>query len=144
VCKCTPAEVRADTKAKNDATFVQVTKYPKLMGVFSAEALCGMVEFHSDAAHGWLKVPWELVEPFADKVSEYSYRDSKSLKQAAKDGETVYVYLEEDCDMALFVAHYALDSDVFNKLVKDVDDGSQSPIRRKPGFKTVNVLDMVR
>lgn len=49
--------------------------------------------FHSDAGHGWLEVHKDELDLFgiADKVSSYSYvRGDK-------------VYLEEDCDAALFI-----------------------------------------
>ena len=49
--------------------------------------------FYTDPGHGWLRVPMtEIVAlNIADKISSYSYQ---------KNG---YVYLEEDCDMGLFV-----------------------------------------
>jgi len=48
--------------------------------------------FVEDPGHGWLEVPRYLVEQYgiADKISSCSYQDGKM------------VYLEEDCDMALF------------------------------------------
>lgn len=50
-------------------------------------------EFHSDPGHGWLKVPRGIVESVGIKhsITQYSY-------QRGSD-----VYLEEDCDMPLFV-----------------------------------------
>ena len=49
--------------------------------------------FHSDEGHGWLKVPMVLLIELgiAGQVSSYSYEYSD------------HVYLEEDCDMGLFV-----------------------------------------
>jgi len=48
---------------------------------------------HEDPGHGWLEVPKrELIElGIADQISDYSYQD--------KDN----VYLEEDCDMTIFL-----------------------------------------
>jgi hypothetical protein len=50
------------------------------------------VTYVSDPSHGYLKVPVNLVEKlgFANKISEYSFFNDK------------FVWLEEDCDMALF------------------------------------------
>lgn len=52
--------------------------------------------FYQDSGHGWLKVPIDLLYRFgiADQVSGYSY----------ERGE--YAYLEEDCDMGLFLTEY--------------------------------------
>jgi hypothetical protein len=49
--------------------------------------------FHSDGGHGWLAVPRSEINRLgiAEKVSAYSY---------ARMG---MVYLEEDCDMGLFM-----------------------------------------
>ena len=49
--------------------------------------------FYSDPAHGWLKVPKKLLTEFniKDKISTYSYERNN------------YVYLEEDCDMSIFL-----------------------------------------
>lgn len=50
------------------------------------------VTYVSDPSHGYLKVPVDLVEKlgFANKISEYSFFNDK------------FIWLEEDCDMALF------------------------------------------
>jgi len=50
-------------------------------------------DFYSDPGHGWLAVKYdELVElGIADKISGYSYKRGND------------VYLEEDCDMAIFM-----------------------------------------
>jgi hypothetical protein len=52
-----------------------------------------MYQFFEDAGHGWLQVSHkELAElGLTDKISPYSYRDRK------------FAYLEEDCDLSLFV-----------------------------------------
>lgn len=50
-------------------------------------------EYMQDSGHGWLKVPKAMVEAFgvSGRVSNYSYMDRE------------YAYLEEDCDMPLFL-----------------------------------------
>lgn len=52
--------------------------------------------FHTDPGHGWLAVKKKEIDAlgFADKISAYSY----------VKGNTVY--LEEDCDAALFFNAY--------------------------------------
>ncbi len=54
----------------------------------------------SDPGHGWAKVPFKVLESLGirDKVTHYSYM--------RKD----YAYLEEDCDLSLFVNAYRLKS----------------------------------
>ena len=49
--------------------------------------------FTSDPGHGWLRVLKTEIEPVKDKISSYSYMNGK------------YVYLEEDCDAAIFLRH---------------------------------------
>lgn len=47
----------------------------------------------SDPGHGWLKVPHKLLQTWgiADKITSYSYQRGD------------YAYLEEDCDLTLFM-----------------------------------------
>jgi len=56
--------------------------------------------FYTDPGHGWLEVP--LCEcralGIADKISGYSYVQVK--------GGAAWVYLEEDCDAALYMNAY--------------------------------------
>ena len=49
--------------------------------------------FHSDPSHGWVKVPKSLIKKLGieDKISSFSYVKND------------YVFLEEDCDLALFL-----------------------------------------
>ena len=49
--------------------------------------------FISDPGHGWMEVPMELITllGIGDKITPYSYRKGNQ------------VYLEQDCDAALFV-----------------------------------------
>jgi hypothetical protein len=53
--------------------------------------------FTSDPGHGWLRVPMaELVEMgIADKISQYSYISANRR----------FAYLEEDCDLSVFITH---------------------------------------
>jgi hypothetical protein len=50
----------------------------------------------TDPGHGWVEVPFSLIKKLgiAEKVSTYSYVCG------------TYVYLEEDCDAAVFVDAY--------------------------------------
>lgn len=63
-------------------------------------ALALQLNFHSDPGHGWLEVHRNLLVKLRNlghdilpKISAYSY--------VSHDGDTLY--LEEDCDAALFV-----------------------------------------
>lgn len=60
-------------------------------------------KFHADPGHGWLEVPVAELAALgiADKVSAYSY--------VSRDGKTAY--LEEDCDVTLFVDAKMSDND---------------------------------
>ena len=54
--------------------------------------------FHSDSGHGWLEVPLAtamMVGTPLDRISPYSY--------AAVVGTVPTLYLEEDCDICLFL-----------------------------------------
>ena len=86
-------------------------------------------KFYSDSGHGWLAVKQqELVDlGIADKISHYSY----------VRGNTVY--LEEDCDMEMFVcAKVGQDSEVIRSfcqgIVQKYTDG-RSPIRSYDSYK---------
>jgi hypothetical protein len=48
---------------------------------------------YSDPGHGWVRVPIAVLKTLgiADKVTHYSYQRGD------------YAYLEEDCDMSLFI-----------------------------------------
>lgn len=48
---------------------------------------------YADPMHAWLKVPYRELEELGiiAKISSFSYRDGN------------YVYLEEDCDMPLYI-----------------------------------------
>lgn len=54
--------------------------------------------FHEDAGHGWLEVPLKIVmkaKTDVRKLSRYSYCGMKGFE--------VIFYLEEDCDMPVFI-----------------------------------------
>lgn len=81
-------------------------------------------EYHNDAGHGWLRVPYvELIE-LGVQPSECSYTDGE------------YAYLEEDLDACQFLR--ALDPGTrINEIAKawnipEIDDGDRSFIRSLP------------
>jgi hypothetical protein len=87
------------------------------------------VTYVSDPSHGYLKVPVRLAENlnFINKISEYSFFN--------KD----YIWLEEDCDMALFfdaLDEKSLPEPIIYSETLDV----QAPFRLYPRFsqKTYN------
>jgi hypothetical protein len=51
------------------------------------------ITYVQDPGHGWAVVPWSLIDALciANKISSYSYQDFG------------YAYLEEDCDLPLFI-----------------------------------------
>src|SRR5690349_20594836 len=59
----------------------------------SLEEVFMSYEFFSDPGHGWLKVPLKEIEQLGllDKISNCSYANAG------------YIYLEEDCDLPLFL-----------------------------------------
>jgi hypothetical protein len=68
---------------------------------------------YSDPGHSWLRVPVVEIEPIKDKISPYSYMRGK------------FVYLEEDCDMRLFLEHkfgegYSCQELVEKEIIKEV------------------------
>lgn len=50
---------------------------------------------YSDPGHGWAKVPRKLLHKLgiAEQITPYSYQRGE------------WVYLEEDCDLSLFMKH---------------------------------------
>ena len=75
--------------------------------------------FHYDAGHGWLEVPMKDLTDLgiADEVSHFSYMRGDR------------VYLEEDCDYAIFMKAYKSLCGEY-PTVQEVHDGDDSPIRR--------------
>ena len=82
-------------------------------------------KFHHDGGHGWLEVPRAdlMASGVMAKISACSYQSS--------DGETVY--LEEDCDASAFCR--AIQQAGTEPVIREVNDGEYSPIRKLPQFK---------
>ena len=93
-------------------------------------------EFHEDAGHGWLRVPYAELAELGVHPSEYSYMDTRRE----------FAYLEEDMDAGLFLE--ALDPECIREIraarargeepkiniwdkwhIKSIHDGNQSWIR---------------
>jgi len=80
-------------------------------------------KFHSDAGHGWLEVPRSEIEKLGieKEISHYYYQNGNS------------VYLEEDCDLSLFVIAYCGANNIlrkdFGNCVEELDSVSDSSIR---------------
>jgi len=72
--------------------------------------------FHSDPGHGWLQVDRRMMETYGVRPSCFSYVDGNS------------VFLEEDCDAALFIDALKERGIEFN--IRNVDHGSDCFIRR--------------
>lgn len=72
--------------------------------------------FHHDAGHGWLAVPFSLILPILHEVSSFSYYNGS------------FVYLEEDCDLSLFIRYMGwMKGETLD--FNDVYDGDHSFIR---------------
>jgi len=80
--------------------------------------------FHSDAGHGWLEVPYKMVSALgiANKISRYSY--------ISLSGATVY--LEEDCDAGLFIDAMRAANKPFT--FNEIMDSDYSHIRNLPSY----------
>lgn len=121
--------ISRDTERLNDETMKELTgktdeEYAR---PFKQKDYSNMAfAFHSDAGHGWLAVPRDLLVELGieKRISEYSYQ--------SKSGQTVY--LEEDADGTLFQNEY---EKKFGKKIayQSKDDGTTSPIRSYPAFK---------
>lgn len=83
-----------------------------------------VLNFHSDASHGWLAVKLTLVRELglANKISQYSYMQGKTA------------YLEEDGDAVEFIKAF-IDRFGFEPKIKDLDPKDYSPIRSFKRFK---------
>lgn len=81
------------------------------------------LDFYEDPAHGWLKVPKELLTKLgiAAKITAYSYMHGN------------YAYLEEDCDATLFADALEATGEKFEIDERHITDG-QSAIRNYPSF----------
>jgi len=49
------------------------------------------IQWHTDAGHGWLQAPLQLVKSLKLKITQYSYMNAE------------FAYLEEDCDAGTFL-----------------------------------------
>lgn len=81
------------------------------------------LRFHSDAGHGWLRVPLSELDRLGIRhlISQYSYRNA------------THAFLEEDCDAAVYVAAVRGAGEPGLEYVQ-VDDGASSRIRSYPRF----------
>lgn len=93
------------------------------------------LDFHYDAGHGWLKVTtYQLAKlGIYNQVSRYSYIDIAN----ANPDQSYNVYLEEDCDANLFLN--ACKDKGIEFTINEIDDGVNSPIRRKHRFPSKKV-----
>ena len=82
-------------------------------------------KFHYDAGHGWLEVELnELKELGIEKeISQFSYQ---------KDDK---VYLEEDCDVTVFIKAKKINPNDFNSFIEEIDDGDYSKIRNYESYE---------
>lgn len=76
-----------------------------------------ILRFFSDAGHGWLEVPKQMVRDFGlwDKVSQFSFHKGD------------FAYLEEDCDAGL-VMQVLADRGI-DFAFDEINHGDESPIR---------------
>tara|TARA_R110000824_G_scaffold161892_1_gene337392 strand:- start:1115 stop:1372 length:258 start_codon:yes stop_codon:yes gene_type:complete len=79
-----------------------------------------MFTLYEDPGHAWLKVPRKMLGELgiANKVSKYSYQSFD------------FVYLEEDCDAALFFEAYEKEHGSKPKFQTSVARSRQSRIRK--------------
>ncbi|MBP9216732.1 MAG: hypothetical protein KBF23_06135 [Agitococcus sp.] len=80
--------------------------------------------FHQDAGHGWLCVKRKALEDadLLNQVSDYSYQRGES------------VYLEEDCDMGIWIKHLESNGIQYTLKYKHAKNDHPSPIRNYDGF----------
>lgn len=88
-----------------------------------------LIKFHEDSGHGWLQVPKKLINQLgiAHSISGCSYQKGD------------FVYLEEDCDMALFCKAIGWETQedtkiLWSELPRTYAD--HSPIRNYPHYVT--------
>lgn len=87
----------------------------------------GQINYHTDPGHGWLEVPITVLKELKiyDLITYFSYK---------KDG---IAYLEEDCDMGLFLktVKRLLDKDCKQLDINVVNTNDSSVIRNYRRFK---------
>jgi hypothetical protein len=83
-----------------------------------------IIPFISDPSHGWGRVVRGAIEDvgIADKISRYSYQEGD------------FVYLEEDCDLYLFIN--ALEQRGY-KVKLDTQNVERTFIRSLPRYKEI-------
>ena len=81
-------------------------------------------KFYSDAGHGWVAVKRQELADLGilDKISKFSYQKGKT------------VYLEEDCDTAVFVKRL-IELDITYAFTDKICNRRDSPIRSYESFK---------
>lgn len=85
-------------------------------------------ELHTDYSHGWLAVPLDEVMRFKD-ISTFSYVDYSNR----------IAYLEEDCDMWIFVNDYIKTHGEHPKVIT-INDGVCSFIRRLQSYNVNQII----
>lgn len=82
-------------------------------------------KFHSDAGHGWLAVKFDMLVDLSiqTKISGCSYVKNKT------------VYLEEDCDMGMFIKAYQEKYKNKPEIVDLNNNYDRSPIRSFNNYK---------
>jgi hypothetical protein len=93
------------------------------------------LKFHSDPGHGWLQIPFSEIQRLGigSKISHYSYMSRR--------GPNPLVYLEEDCDVSIFIE--AAKAKGENIEFEDVSYNDSCFIRGLPNFTPVNVGRMI-
>jgi hypothetical protein len=95
------------------------------------------IQFHEDPSHGWLQVPKKLLVQLGilNKITPYSYEDN------------IYAYLEEDCDLFVFLKALGFDYtdeegkdkvEIFWELVPQNHTDFSSPIRKLQRYKQIS------
>jgi len=87
----------------------------------------GQINYHTDPGHGWLEVPMAVLKELEiyDMITYFSYK---------KDG---MAYLEEDCDMGLFLktVKRLFDKDCRQLDINVINTNDSSVIRNYRRFK---------
>ena len=83
--------------------------------------------FYCDPGHSWLKVSKEEIKPIKDQISPYSYMNGG------------FVYLEEDCDAAVFLIHKFGSIENARNHIKDVHTNNRSQIRNYESYNPTKI-----
>lgn len=128
--------------SRDIATFGHGGIVPTPRAIDYESATFRLIEWFSDAAHGWLRVPREYIPAeLGNSISRYSYCDSE------------FVYLEEDCDAPRFMRWYgpelarlarelqgASTADSVYRFPEHVQSRGESPIRRKDRWRANDII----